>query len=622
MELSSCFTPIDVRGALVNLPTTLPATYEIILNSVPKRNHRYIRAALQWIACSATPLTLKELAVAAVNDPIEENLHGPENQLMGGGKDIHQMLSRLIDIHRKDPAPLFQKLFPDGTKHSKIKIMDLVKSLDEYEEYRRNPRLDTVHFSHSSVRQYLLQQDNTFSGPGSFCFSEGLAHRFIAKSCLTYARGILDRGTCGGSWSYLIIYLGEHWNKHAARLPNDEPGSLIHLFNEAPFVTWLLLRATDACHSRETLRDVVCSDSEDDPLTQLLSPEQQLQYSACCGFTSVVKGILEKYPHLNVDALSEQEASALALACERGHQETVDIILQHGADPNIGSSSGTPLSLALEHGFYGIARHLIRHNADLHARVGYEGGEPPLAFAIRCCNVSMVEWLLRSGADPNFAEDPYDRPVAVAARHGEHDCMKLLLERGASLETLRTDASSLLAEASRSGSIDTVKSLLECGLPANGQNDLEAYYYDRETSSSKYMLKYPGMDIITGIDKCLADIFGSPMQAAAAFGDTEIIKVLVEYGAAVNVKSHYWETPATLARLRGHQATWEYLLSQGAIDSEQMTVCHNCDNFKESDVYEDRGTIFTYCGMLDSEDDDYSEVSDASSDDIVMEELA
>ena len=443
MELSSCFTPIDVREALVTLPTTLAATYERILDSVPQRNRRYIRAALQWIACSATPLTLEELAVAAVNDPIEEKSYGPENQLLGGGKDIHQMLSRLIDIRRKR-VPLWD---PDCRKRSQIEsLKDIFRYLGANEKYCKNFRLDTVHFSHSSVRQHLIQRDDAFSASRSFHFSEDLAHRFIAQSCLTYARGISDRGACQGSWPCLINYVIEHWLGHAARLPNDEPGSLMYLFNEAQFATWLLLRATDECFSPQNLKDVVCPDAEDVPLTQLLSPEQQLQYSACCGFTSVVKSILEKFPHLNVDALSKQDKSALALACERGHQDTVDILLRHGADPNtghedldIGDIAATPLHLALKHGFDGIAQQLIRYNANLNTCDWYDE-EPPLGTAIQCCHVSTVEAFLRHGVDPNFSRDSDLRPVHVAAVHGRHECVKLLVEHGASIERLETDA--------------------------------------------------------------------------------------------------------------------------------------------------------------------------------------
>ena len=161
--------------------------------------------------------------------------------------------------------------------------------------------------------------------------------------------------------------------------------------------------------------------------------------------------------------------------------------------------------------------------------------------------------------------------------------------------------------------------LLERGLPADGQDDLEARWYDTITSY-KYKFKYPNVTRVDPPFSYPEEIIGSPMHAAAAFGHTEIVKILIENGAAVNVKSHYWETPATLARLRGYKATWEYLLLHGAIDTEQTTVCHNCDSFEEVDVDHDGDTTFTDCGMLDSQDGNDNDLSGAISNDIMMEE--
>ena len=92
------------------------------------------------------------------------------------------------------------------------------------------------------------------------------------------------------------------------------------------------------------------------------------------------------------------------------------------------------------------------------------------------------------------------------------------------------------------------------------------------------------------------------MHAAAFYGHTEIIKLLVENNAAVNERSHYWETPSTLARLRGHEEALEYLLSKGGVALEQTTVCYRQDLFKGSG---DSSHGLLFCGVSeDVEDDD------------------
>ncbi len=101
------------------------------------------------------------------------------------------------------------------------------------------------------------------------------------------------------------------------------------------------------------------------------------------------------------------------------------------------------------------------------------------------------------------------------------------------------------------------------------------------------------------------------MHAAAAYGHTEVIKLLVENNAAVNERSHYWETPSTLAKLRGHKEALEYLLSKGGEALEQTEVCYRQDRFRVSGGSED----LKYCGVYDHDGDNDSEGHDFLSDD-------
>ena len=185
MELKSCFTPKDVREALRTLPKTLKETYDKILNSVPKRNQGYVRAALQWIACSARPLSLDELAVAVVQDPAVATPDGFE-QLIGGGETIHKMLSKLIDVQNVE-----HESFLDHSPSPSESVRGLRDCLARLFNPPKNPGPTMVKFSHSSVRDYLLQRHDADISR-SFSFSEDMAHRFIAKSCLVYIQSIPD----------------------------------------------------------------------------------------------------------------------------------------------------------------------------------------------------------------------------------------------------------------------------------------------------------------------------------------------------------------------------------------------------------------------------------------------
>ncbi|CUS14574.1 unnamed protein product, partial [Tuber aestivum] len=64
--LEECITPKSVRHALKELPKDLDSIYERILDTVPEKQKEYIRRAMNWLAFSAEPLTLGQLAEAIV----------------------------------------------------------------------------------------------------------------------------------------------------------------------------------------------------------------------------------------------------------------------------------------------------------------------------------------------------------------------------------------------------------------------------------------------------------------------------------------------------------------------------------------------------------------------------
>ncbi|CUS15223.1 unnamed protein product, partial [Tuber aestivum] len=64
--LQKCITPAAVRAALRELPKDLDSVYLRILNSIHETQREYIRLAMHWLAFSAEPLTLGQLAEAIV----------------------------------------------------------------------------------------------------------------------------------------------------------------------------------------------------------------------------------------------------------------------------------------------------------------------------------------------------------------------------------------------------------------------------------------------------------------------------------------------------------------------------------------------------------------------------
>lgn len=612
MELKNCFTPNEVREALRTLPKTLTKTYDKIFDSLPKRS--YIRAALQWIACSGRPLSLEELAVAAVIDPAVAKPNGSENQLAGGGKTIQEMLSKLIDVRKMERLSL-QDFFDPKTKFDSL--LDVAYAFERSIQYIDYPSHGVV-FSHSSVRDYLLRRHDVDKS-WSFSFSEDMANRFIAKSCLALIQNIPE-GASLGNEAYrqglqsLLMYVTRYWHTHAARLRAEEPGSLAHLLTKEPLAMRFLFLAKDEL-TRDDFGDIVgwdCFQATEPP-----SPEQKLQYAACSGFSCVLDTILASYPDLDVDAPTEHGSTALSLACQRKHWQIAKTLLEKGADPNKHDGMIVPLIDASEHGADEIVRELISHSADVNVEDEWDFEKTPLTAAIVADHPSTIKLLLINGADPNLMSS-LGTTMSVAAKYGRHECMNLLLKHGASLEVDGIDSPSLLEYAAASGSVETIKLLLSQGLDVNEKICLMPLSEDAKLPANTYGFHYPKITISPPPPdySTIYHSYGSPMHAAAANGYTEVVKLLVENNAAVNERSSYWETPATLAKLRGHQVTLDYLMSKGGVALEQTEVCYRRDLFVWS-CYSNQGLRFY--GDYD-DDEDGGEDDDIQGDNVVRDD--
>jgi len=115
-----------------------------------------------------------------------------------------------------------------------------------------------------------------------------------------------------------------------------------------------------------------------------------------------------------------------------GTREITELLFRHGMDPNKPNWLRiTPLHHFAESGDLEGAAIFIEHGADLNAR-DEEFCSTPLAWAARCGQTRMVEFLLRHGAQPSLPDDLPDlawaTPLAWATRRGHQAIVRLLTE--------------------------------------------------------------------------------------------------------------------------------------------------------------------------------------------------
>ena len=192
-----------------------------------------------------------------------------------------------------------------------------------------------------------------------------------------------------------------------------------------------------------------------DPLPRIQTPElvKALNTAAMHGFADTTSLLLATGVDVNA---YDEEFTALWRAVEACRTKTVELLLEHEADPNLPRKKGSsPLQIAVSRGQLGIVRMLVAKGADvkepglLHRAMNgideeilaclvdagadvcaLQDGKPVLFAAISWEKVGVVELLLQKGATPTAqGRDSYS-PVVHAAQRNRADIVQLLLMYG------------------------------------------------------------------------------------------------------------------------------------------------------------------------------------------------
>ncbi len=140
--------------------------------------------------------------------------------------------------------------------------------------------------------------------------------------------------------------------------------------------------------------------------------EINLFEAAASGNVPRLQACIEQNPN-GVDVFSADGFTALGYAAFFGHLESVELLLESGADPNLKSNNKESV--------------------------------PPLNSAVANGSEAIVERLLQAGADPNSVQAGGYTPLHGAAFEGKIAIAQLLLEHGA-VPQLRDDAGQLARE--------------------------------------------------------------------------------------------------------------------------------------------------------------------------------
>jgi ankyrin repeat protein len=165
-----------------------------------------------------------------------------------------------------------------------------------------------------------------------------------------------------------------------------------------------------------------------DIVQDLLARDPELDiFDACCvGRTARVADLLDADPAL-LNAYNSDGFFPLGLAAFFGHPETVQLLVERGAD--LAQVARNPMKIQPLHAATAsrnaaVVKILVAAGAPVDA--AQQEGWTPLHAAAQHGDLEMARALLARGADPKRANDKGLSPIGIAAERGDTNMLKLL----------------------------------------------------------------------------------------------------------------------------------------------------------------------------------------------------
>jgi len=228
--------------------------------------------------------------------------------------------------------------------------------------------------------------------------------------------------------------------------------------------------------------------------------------------------------------------TSLMAAARSGDAASIEILVDHGADINrVELEQGqTALMWAAAQRHAGVAQLLVTRGADLGARTKVwhqlentagntnpignfkmaHGGSTPLLFAARSGDVDTARVLIEGGADPNDTTAAGTSALVIAAHSGHGPLGIYLLEEGADPNAAAAGYTALHAATLRS-QVELVDALLKHGANVNA---VVEHGTPGRRFSADYSIRYQA-------------IGANAFWLAAKYGEPEIARALAEHGA-------------------------------------------------------------------------------------------
>ena len=595
--LNSTMTMRELRNAVMYQPVGLDSVFARIWTDITCRPNRDGQRALQilrWLAFAKRPLTVAELTEALLIDDLDDQ---DDSELAGlldedfVNERIQGICGSLVAVDGDDDGAL--------SSHS------------------------TVRLFHDSVKSFLVSK---FQSREVQVNGSTMKFEYIGKLCLSYlSKAIVwkasDSKFCilGSFKSYASLHWPDHMRDEYS-LSSFEKEALLSFFSKSNqwWYKWRDAFEQQRLSSKSYPpgeREYYAAEFGYTFILQRLRLEDSLRTDQLGGWYGYPLQAACFYAHeetveyllgvgASVKLAGKPYGSALTTAAFANSTHLVRRLLESGAD-DMGNVYGTtalyyaaahgnmaavcalyehkrsiydkhmqfpPLYGAIYYGHIHIVQYLVECGFSANSSltmsddniVDYRGSSAGQQAArqdtwsyVYCStsrgHTSITRYLIDKGADVNtgMATPPYWTPLHAACFWGNEGLVGMLLQSGAAVDVYDVSGISPLHLAAQEGHVPVVRLLLLCRTDIN-VTTVNATSKDKDENSFK-------------LDMQQVDCGWTPLHVASYKGHSDLVQVLVEAGARIDMRTGTRQDTALTCCIRnGHVEVLRYLAENGA----------------------------------------------------------
>ncbi|XP_076108738.1 uncharacterized protein LOC143076757 [Mytilus galloprovincialis] len=264
----------------------------------------------------------------------------------------------------------------------------------------------------------------------------------------------------------------------------------------------------------------------------------------------------------NVNHCRNDEVSPLFIACENGHTEVVQMLINNKADINKCRDTGvSPLLIACQNGHSEVIQMLINNKADINKCT--DTAVSPLYIACQNGHTEVVQMLINNKADFNKCTYIGVSPLFIACQKGHTEVVQMLIKQKAEINTCSNKEVLPLFIACQKGYTEVVQILLKNKADINkcvgdGASPLFIACLNRHHEVVQMLINNKA-----DINKC-TDTGASPLLIACQNGHIEPIQMLINNNADINKCTSTGISPLFIACENGHTEVAQMLINNKA----------------------------------------------------------